>query len=92
MGRGDAPAVGTCEGCGLEVAEGTECPDRGADVIWPDTPADGVLLEAEITIHEVERVDVAEALTKLAALYEKGLLTEEEFAAAKRRIVEDERE
>jgi hypothetical protein len=57
-------------------------------VIWPDLPADGVLLEAEITIHEIEREDVAEALTKLASLFEKRLLTEAEFAAAKRRVLE----
>jgi putative oligomerization/nucleic acid binding protein len=80
-----AKPLGTCEGCGLEVTEGTECPDCGAAVIWPELPPDDVLLQAEITIHEVE--DVAEALTKLAALFEKGLLTEAEFAAAKRRVL-----
>lgn len=89
MTRNDSPVVETCEGCGLEVAEGTECPDCGADLIWPVASSDGVRLE--ITVHEVERDDVAEALTKLAALYEKGLLTEKEFTAAKRRILEDER-
>jgi hypothetical protein len=88
----DDVVVGTCEGCGLGVTEGDECPDCGAKIIWPPAPADRLVLEAEIIISEVEREGVADALSKLAALYKKGLLTEPEFATAKRRVLHEERE
>jgi hypothetical protein len=90
--KGDDVVVGTCEGCGLEVTEGDECPDCGAEIMWPAVPSDGLVLEAEVIISEVEREGVADPLSKLAALYEKGLLTDAEFAAAKRRVLDEERD
>jgi hypothetical protein len=82
---GSDAIVGTCDGCGLQVTDGAECPDCGAAILWPDVVERWIRRRSD---DPAEGMSTQQALATLDALNARGLLSDREYAKAKQRILE----
>jgi hypothetical protein len=83
--------VGECASCGLQIVEGwVTCPDPDclSDLTLPNSIIGGVVSSASDKAKPEQRpASLADDLSKLADLHRDGLLSDEEFSKAKRKLL-----